>query len=916
MSTIKANDASVSLVSSSLSDIYKKYLNLAAAQNYLSPDGDSFGNLDFLRSGLFGWIMESFAMFTRDAAFQKTMLYNEGFLNTAVMPSSIYNWAKMFNLNVLDAVPAGRYITMTIPTDSLSSVIENIGSIDEMRETYGIDNTSNFIVLDKSNPIYAGTHYFCLEHSIEIYKQTTSNNYIVSYCVNEKNQTTTYGDYTNPIIVSNIVTSGSTSYLEFTVQAFQYKNVAVTKIITSNSVFDTKSHQFTYADQLCGLQVKYAKGSSSTKEDVTLKFSNIDLAVDEESTTKVAYYSLVDTDTLEIDFASSSNAGLPQSGGTIYLNMFETEGSGGNINFTGDAVFVLSQEDYRSIAITATIGDVIQSGKDQSTLGEIKNKVINKLSTRGVIITEDDLDNYFLARASLLSDVKDTSIIFKRETDNLIKRIFSAQLRLRDGVYLSSYNTSDAANAEKASATSDSYITSTVPTNTIDLTYTPSGDTSNTTGIYTIFPHIPISCYVSTDGTDVVYRNGESASSSTETLTYSYKTPFYIIVNTNQYHGASYYYTDVADSSPVSIITAGTGDSNGYFSVSTISLYHSSSVSSTTSSNTTYTLTLSGVSSYTATELKDSKFKSITLKFYKEFNLSNSADIAAKYSEVTATQSSDDSSLYTFTANIVFNIANDSPFSTDDGGNPIMGISFDSGTSIAAKVLSSEYVDVVISDGTEIRASNALTFFYALDDVMHSDVTVNYDTAGKISSFIVQKVPVVASWWINDSINKKWFIRQMNVYIQMLRQSSSILDINTFFAIRFANTYGYSKALSTNTTNLRLKLKIYLDSNSEAIYGQTFSVLEANMRDYLRMYVDKANNNGALDVSGAIASLSSYNKWASCILHVDFLGLNGSFAQYVKTVADTDIKEYFGLDMQNLSNDIMFDTSGTIYSTY
>lgn len=918
-----SGSASVSTVSSSLSDIYSKYLNLAAAQNYLSPDSTSFGNLDFLRSGMFGWIMESLAMFTRDSAFQKTMLYNEKFLNTAVMPSSVYNWAKMYNVNVMDAVPAGRYVTMTVSTASIDSVISSITSqISDMRTKYGISNTGSFMVLDKSNRIQAGSHYFSLEHSIQIY-HSSNNAYIVSYCTDEISQTTSYGDYSSPIIQSNVRTIDGATYLEFTVQAFQYRTIVSSKTVTSNSVFDTKSHLFTYSDQLCGLQVWYSKGTASAPENVTLKFSNIDQKADSDSLTKVAYYSVTDSNTLEIDFAASNKAGLPQAGSTIEADMFETEGSGGNINFTGDAVFLLSQEDYRSVAITAAIGDVIQSGQDQSSLSDIKNKITTKLSTRGVIITESDLDDYFYMRSAILSDTKDSLMRFRRVSDNLIRRVFSAQLKLRDGVTLSSYDSAGAATAEKASS---SYLSSMIPTNTVDVMYVPSA--VSPTGSYTILPSDVINCFLNDTGTGQSYVIGTNGTDAT----FSYTTPFYIVADVTD-GNAAYFYCDTDVTSSVSVIhtnaTANTDRSSAYFLITSVSLYHSSTMASGSSLqvNPDYSITFTGVTTETAGELS-ARFAGMTMALYKTKTVSVASGISVPAVSVALGSSDSGSSVNTFTAVFHMSISGSSPFNASAAQPTILLTVGDS----AVSVESAAYLDFSFVNGMEVMTSDPLTFFYSLDDTMQSDVRVGYrsnvsgSTVTTVPAYVViRNVPVVAKWWVSSAINKRWLIRQLGVYIKMLRDSSDVLDANTFFAIRFSNTYGYSKTFNTATTNLRLRLKIYLDRNSGSIYAantssasattDTLTILENDIRDYARMLVDNANDNGYLDISSILASLRTYAAWSGCILHVDFMGLNGSFTQYVKKVADADILEYFSLDERYLTDDITFDSTGEVYAS-
>jgi len=80
-------------ISSSKKEIYNNLLDIAEKYTNIN-------NTDFLKTGLFGYITESMAMMMRDSTFHKSMIYNESFLNSAVIPKSVYNWAKMFNVEV------------------------------------------------------------------------------------------------------------------------------------------------------------------------------------------------------------------------------------------------------------------------------------------------------------------------------------------------------------------------------------------------------------------------------------------------------------------------------------------------------------------------------------------------------------------------------------------------------------------------------------------------------------------------------------------------------------------------------------------------------------------------------------------------------------------------------------------------
>jgi hypothetical protein len=195
-------------------------------------------------------------------------------------------------------------------------------------------------------------------------------------------------------------------------------------------------------------------------------------------------------------------------------------------------------------------------------------------------------------------------------------------------------------------------------------------------------------------------------------------------------------------------------------------------------------------------------------------------------------------------------------------------------------------------------------------------------------------MPVVANYWMTSSINKEWFRKQLFVYIQMLKENTSKLETNTFFSIKFANTYGISYTYNAIVTNLRLKLKIYLKKDAVISYnGKSISneylsqtsadeirtALETEIRDYIRVLVDKSNLDGALKISKIImVTQGAYNDY---IDHIDFNGLNDTFNQYVKALSLSDSEklkytiEYFNLDntidsstkKTNLENDIVFE---------
>ena len=879
------------LISSSKNDIYTKLLNLAAAEAYVSENTADFANIDFLRAGAFGYLTEAMAMIERDSAFHKTMIYNEQFLNTCSLPKSIYNFAKTYGISAIDATPASRYVYLTLNTRDIDDAINRISgneTIKAYQTKYGINEHGSFMVIDKSNTLICSDITFSLEHSIEIYK--SGNGYIATYCKNEKNITTEFGDYSNVIIPVYYKTEGANQYLTLKVKMFQYKTIKTSKTITTNSFLDTKIHNFSYTGQLCGLSLVYKKGNES--EVVDLKFSN--LVSNSSTTKKLAYYSLVDDNQIEIKFVGNSVTGLPQAGGILDLELYVTEGSKGNISYTSESIFLIQQDDQKTIAVTSELDSAfLTTGLDQSSLEDLRTEIINKLSTRNTIVTTNDLNLWFKTQIHLLSDTCNSNISFIKEQDNILKRTYSAYLLLRDGL---------AIDGEKASA---SYVSDPVPTNTLDLVFTPT-DIQAENAVYEIKPTNVFKYDYKNNSVSVLPSNADSTNEEGKTE-FTYITPFYIKVRiagetTNRYSNVTYFFLEPSDSTSISIVNA-------------------KDLSQASIIPTTCTLEKNGENYY--------------LKFYITSNVDlsksglltdatvsiNNSPINLTYSNIVL-ESSDNESDDVYNAVITYNLGESSDVHINDT-SAIPTITF-SGTNITLREENSILLHLAGSDSdsstsfdVNIETNDTLTAFCALGNIMNSDIDVTM-SGTSINTIVLKSVPVVShKWYTNADMNQEWFRKQLFIYINMLQENSSKLETNTFFNLKFKNCYGISKSYDTLATNLHLKLKIYLNEDvnnyrisSSSSKAEAVEALEDEIRDFIRVAVDSSNINNELKVSSIISVASE--AYADYIHHIDFLGLNDTFKQYVKKIETKKEgiaypMEHFCLDSRTINDDIVFE---------
>jgi len=953
----------LTLVSSSQYNIYEKLLTIAS--NYTD-----ITNEDFLRTGLFGYITESMAMIARDSSFHKTMLYNESFLNTANMPKSVYNWAKMFNINITSATPAYTEVMVTIAVDDIPGY-----STLHTESKYGVEVTGankSMLIIDRSNPLVAGELEFMMERSIMIYKSsTTASSYIVKY-ISTEDQATTFQDLDSYFIRSNVSRTDGNEYLSFVVRSYQYTRAEIVKQISSASFLDTKIHNFEFEDQFVSARLYYSKGTGA-KEEIDLRFSNIPSTSTIESTQKFAYYNLSSDQSIQIKFSSASGDFIPAANSTLYLDLYSTKGASGNIEYTGDILLRLNEEEMRNLPIYAVLfNSYAIGGIDTPSINKIKNAIINEISTRDVIVTETDLNNYFLILTALLETINDGKITFIKKRDDILRRVFSSYILMRDGL-------------KNGVTASSGYMSKALPTNTLDADFTVSTNVSKPFG--TIIERKESTTdeyhYVETPLTDDYYI-----------------IPFYTRVTLSPFKKVKYIYnlTDMSTSLDYRSISNNSGEK--YFVPSIVSINRG--IEDITTSDY-YSLKFTFVTNFNLEEETLQSNDSFDISFYRRgtdsvaiSTMSFESGIDKDY-EITSVEDEDSSGVFETIIEFKIKVKSggaefnfSSSNETTDYGTNIVLISPD-----ATEVALPDDVKLVLkfnnitSDSIDMDFTSGgyLSLFRNLDELMYSDVDVNeqdgvwneltvveagavpppgttgyyintltddlyigevleeaaltatdtkptspvdddywlttsapriltqYDAATYVTSIKIKNIPLVhASFFTGEESNTK-FINQLFVYIDMLKENLGKLETNTFFDLKFYNTYGDAQYYNTLSTNIKLELDVYIKEN------QFVEGLDDNIKDYVRLLVDNANNQKSLKISELMRDLTTqfYNQ----IDHVDFKGLNDTFNQYIKDInlnTTPPIKpynlyapEYLNIPEENLDFIVIYDYDGTKY---
>jgi len=868
------NNSNLERVSSSRFDIYSKLLTIA--NNYTNVF-----DTDFLRTGLFGYITEAMALIARDSSFQRTMLYNESFLNTAVMPKSVYNWAKMFNVSVISAVPAFADMIITISVDDVEN--PSYSRTYSSNTKYGGDitrlGTRKVLILDRDSPLIAGETQFRLEKSIAIYKSTDgSGAYIVKYIETEK-ATTEYFDPESYFIKSNITRTNGIEYLTFKVRAFQYNINNIRKQINNSSFLNTKIHNFTFPDQFIGAKLKYRKGT--IEEDIELRFTNV--GVDNLEALKFAYYNLINDNELQVNFSSAESDFVPSVNSSLIIDIYTTKGASGNIVYSGDIIFRMKEESLRSLPLSVSMVNYQSSGgTDRPSLTKLKNNIISEISTRDVIVTESDLNNFFIVLTSLIETVNDGKITFIKRRDDILRRIFTSYILLRDGLDLNS------------ETSKYGYLSGVIPTNTVNADFQISGNISKSPGtiiqrksdVLEEYEYVPANAL---DGSDDYYI-----------------IPFYTRIILNPFKKVKYIYNMTNAESGLSYKAITSGSSDKYIIPSTV--YVRRGLEGTTAGSR-YNVMFQFVTNFDMASQVSPVNDEFVLSFFRSNNALVAIDNLSFYKNqnltITSTVNTEDETLYDTL--MLFSIEVDSTneefdFSDEnaasDFGTFINLFHNNKTIKLPEDVRMVLKFNNILSENLNIEfvSDETLPLFRNLDEIMFSDISINLDAQNFITSINIKDIPVIHASFFTDEANYSKLIEQLFTYIELLKQNLGRLESNTFFNLKFFNTYGQSQFYNTLKTNIDLEMDIYVTELTDGLTNE--------IRDYVRLVVDNSNNSLSFKVSSLINSLSNN---FPVIDHIDFMGLNGTFNQYIDQISTLTqnqrklyIPEYLNLQKPDL----------------
>jgi hypothetical protein len=890
-------------------DIYSKLLFIANKYFDVATE-------DFLKTGLFGYITESMAMIARDSSFHKSMLYNEGFLNTAVMPKSVYNWARMFGVSVPAATPAYADIQITIPLDSL--VFQTASSIPNTSR-YGTEVSSSLsdkqmMILDRGNQFIAGEFRFTLERSILIYKDLEDSEVItVKYCQTEES-TTILQDISNFFIKTYIT---SDNYISFVVRAYQYDISRREQQIASGSFLDTKIHEFQFTDQFVGARLKYLKNGVETQ--IELRFSNI--TSPQDTSTRFAYYSLIDEDKVQVKFSSASGDFVPASNSTIIMDIYTSKGASGNVTYTGEVIYRFKEESLKSIPVIANFfNEASIGGVDVPSLSRLKSTIINEISTRDVIVTETDLNNYFAILTSLLETINDGKVTFVKKRDDILRRVFSAYILMRDGLDLN------------GAPAGSNYTSKAIPTNTISADFAISSSISRPFGTIIRrkqdesgeYEYVPADAM---DGNDDYYV-----------------VPFFMRVNLDPFKKVKYIYNLTDDSTSLSYLDVEGASADYYIIPSSISVRRSLEGSNT---SPYYIFTASFVTDFDMSGEVTSGNSTFELSFYSESNrLTAIGGTNLSFSKgdnlrIVSVRSEDDPNRYATSIEFYVDVNNDGTefdFSAEEASNnygTFVRVFHDDGeVSLPEDVfVQIDFVDVLDDINLKFVSDKSMLMFRNLDELMFSDITLNKIDprwnllGGRVTvsnSAPTSPTPVDGDFWVDADSTPTANLLYKRVSGSFVTQAVT-LTVQTTAPVTAGADGAYYLLRQGTSPNFTYTLyqydaKSYVSSvriRDIPVVHQSFFTSEANQTKFIRqlfVYIDALRDNLGKLETNTFFDLKFYNTFGdSQFYNTPRTDLNLELDVYVFERTDelaTAIRDYVRLlvDSANSASSLRVST--------
>lgn len=416
-SIIKVNNTSYS--------IQDKWLE--TAKKYFGVDDEDEVGINLLKAGLFGYNNEIMSNETKNNIYHRNVLYDEHFLNTASIPKSIYNFAKVQNSQVQNATPSHMKINFAVKKRDIinSTKFTKINASEGLADS---DDAYEFII-NNDYIFNLGDYKFMLPFPIQlVFRHNNVNNDYTTIARYLYDQSTfPFFSIKNPYIKLWEESFQGEKYVFLALDIYQMQKIENSIKVSSEDISENLFYGITYSGQLAYFNVYYTYDGQT--ELLNTYFNNTFTPPENE---KYCYYTFIDENRIEISFSALPNNFRPRFNSTLEVEVFTTDGAKGNFSYSGEIlVNYLQDSEMNKIPVYITPITDSAGGKDKPSFVEIKNKLIEDYLVRDNLITDYDLDLYF-NKINSEEKINNSSIKFIKKRNDVIKRLWNSYILLRN----------------------------------------------------------------------------------------------------------------------------------------------------------------------------------------------------------------------------------------------------------------------------------------------------------------------------------------------------------------------------------------------------------------------------------------------------------------------------------------------------
>lgn len=375
-----------------------------------------------LNLGFTGVISEYMGQAIEDVQGEASLMINESFISKAVLPSSIYAEAAVYELGY-------RFATPSICSFAIELLLEDVINYSE-----AVNHTSTYrYVLDKDTKIILGDNGYKLDYDIFI-DHTFINGKRVYNVYYDMSETNSISGITNKYIKHQISSNG---WIVLFLNLKEFDRKVDTINITDNIITTNSDISVTWLNQIAGLDLVYI---SPQGQRLPMK---IKPEYTSEEVEPFCWYHFTEDNEILLSFSSNAGYWTPEFNSKIEYTVYTTIGKKGNftsydrnsgvpVRKTGERFEYNNDTEMVALCYSGSTG-----GADRGDIEQLRNDVLTARNTVNVLSTDHDLDLWF----ENFGKVHGTKAKFFKRRDDPSGRLFSQFIAITDDTYVYPTNT-------------------------------------------------------------------------------------------------------------------------------------------------------------------------------------------------------------------------------------------------------------------------------------------------------------------------------------------------------------------------------------------------------------------------------------------------------------------------------------------